>query len=129
MRFFNAIFSYTSTVGWCCLKEKKAINVEVGARIQRSRERAGLTQDALAERVGLEPKSISAIERGVVGASLTTLKGVCEALHISSDALLFGADGESDLRGATAMLSRLTPRQLAIAEDVLAKLLEAFGTK
>ena len=65
----------------------------------------------------------------MVGASLTTLKGVCEALHISSDALLFGADGESDLRGATAMLSRLTPRQLAIAEDVLAKLLEAFGTK
>ena len=56
------------------MKEKKAINVEVGARIQRSRERAGLTQDALAERVGLEPKSISAIERGVVGASLTTLK-------------------------------------------------------
>ena len=77
------------------MKEKKAINVEVGARIQRSRERAGLTQDALAERVGLEPKSISAIERGVVGASLTTLKGVCEALHISSDALLFGADGEN----------------------------------
>ena len=129
MRFVNAIFSYTSIMEWCCLKEKKAINVEVGARIQRSRERAGLTQDALAERVGLEPKSISAIERGVVGISLETLKNICQTLNLSSDALLFGVDGENDPRALTAMLERLTPRQFAIAEDMLSKLLEAFETK
>ena len=111
------------------MKEKKAINVEIGARIQRSRECAGLTQDALAERVGLEPKSLSAIERGVVGASLSTLKAICVSLHVSSDALLFGTGGENDPRALTAMLSRLTPRQFAIAEDMLTKLLEAFGTK
>ena len=111
------------------MKEKKAINVEVGARIQRSRERAGLTQDALAERVGLEPKSLSAIERGVVGASLSTLKAICVSLHVSSDTLLFGTGGENDPRALTAMLSRLTPRQFAIAEDMLKKLLEAFETK
>ena len=79
--------------------------------------------------MGLEPKSISAIERGVVGISLETLKNICQTLNLSSDALLFGVDGENDPRALTAMLERLTPRQFAIAEDMLSKLLEAFETK
>ena len=40
-----------------------------------------------------------------------------------------GRTGENDPRALTAMLSRLTPRQFAIAEDMLKKLLEAFETK
>ena len=100
-----------------------------GEKLQSLRQRAGMSQDALAERVGLEPKSLSAIERGVVGASLSTLKAICVSLHVSSDALLFGTGGENDPRALTAMLSRLTLRQFAIAEDMLKKLLEAFETK
>ena len=112
-------------MGWCCL-ERRTLNIEAGARIQRSRERAGLTQDALAGRVGLEPKSVSAIGRGVVGVSLETLKNICQALHLSSDVLLFGTGGGNDARGVAQMLGRLTPGQFAIVESVLVKLLEAF---
>ena len=112
-------------MGWCCL-ERRTLNIEAGARIQRSRECAGLTQDALAGRVGLEPKSVSAIGRGVVGVSLETLKNICQALHLSSDVLLFGTGGGNDARGVAQMLGRLTPGQFAIVESVLVKLLEAF---
>ena len=107
------------------MHEKKAVNVEIGMRIQRARERAGLTQDALAERVGLEPKSVSAIERGVVGISVPALRRVCEVLRVSADALLFGA--ESDARDMAAQLERLTPRQLEIARRMFEGLLEAFS--
>src|SRR5256885_12557041 len=35
-----------------------------GTRLRRLRERAGLTQEALAERAGISAKAVSALERG-----------------------------------------------------------------
>ena len=52
---------------------KKEINILVGINIKREREKAGLTQDQFSEMLGIGSKSLSAVERGVVGISLTTL--------------------------------------------------------
>ncbi|MBQ3497399.1 MAG: helix-turn-helix transcriptional regulator [Oscillospiraceae bacterium] len=109
------------------MKDKKPINVEVGQRIKQNREAAGLTQEAFAEMVGLGVKHISAIERGVVGVSLNTVRTICRVLSISSDSLLLDEVNKNDISTLSARLERLSPRQYKIAEDVLNKLIEAFA--
>ncbi len=111
------------------MQEKKAINIEIGARIKAEREKAGLTQERFSELIGLGPKSVSAFERGTVGISFATLKKICQVLSISSDSILFGQESKSgnDLAELTARLERLTPRQYKVTEEILFKLLEVFS--
>lgn len=109
------------------MNEKKEINVLVGSNIKRERERAGYTQERFSELLGIGPKSLSAIERGAVGVSLTQLVRICKALSVSANTLLFENDPKNDVEDLTRRLERLTPEQLAIARDVLGKLLEAFA--
>lgn len=45
--------------------EKKTINIEVGHRIQLSRERAGYTQEQFAELLDVGVQHISRVERGI----------------------------------------------------------------
>lgn len=69
---------------------KKALNVAVGARIKAARKNARLTQEQLAETIGISAKNLSFIETGRFGVGLETLVKLCVALHVSADTLLFG---------------------------------------
>ena len=60
----------------------------VGQRIRKAREAKGLTQEALANRVGLSPTPISVIERGIKSARLETFVAISNALEVSADSLL-----------------------------------------
>lgn len=77
------------------MREKKEINIQIGERIKAAREQTKMTQECLAERIEVSPQYVSDLERGVVGVSLTTLKKICLVLNVSSDQLLFGANGEA----------------------------------
>ena len=59
-----------------------------GHVIQRTRKERGMTQEQLAEKVGIDPNSISRIERGRLIPALPTLIDICNALEIGSDAVL-----------------------------------------
>lgn len=72
------------------MAERKPLNVSVGARIKAARRGAGLTQEQLAERIGISAKNLSFIETGRFGVGLETLTRICTVLHVSADALLFG---------------------------------------
>ena len=109
------------------MDKRKEINVIVGENLQYEREKAHLTQAKLAELVGIEPQSVSVIERGVAGASLTTLKKICVALSISSDALLFGHLEKNDVQALAAKLEKLPPEQYEIVKEIILKVLEAFA--
>ena len=109
------------------MKEKKEINILVGANIKREREKAGYTQEQFSEMIGIGSKSLSAIERGTVGVSLTLLLQICKVLSISSNALLLEDSPKNDVQSLTERLERLSPRQFDIASDIFQKLLEAFA--
>lgn len=111
------------------MKPKKDINVRIGTNIKRERERAGFTQERFSEVIGIGPKSLSAIERGVVGISLPLLQKVCAVLAISSDALIFGVRPNTNVNELADRLDRLNPAQQRIASAVLSELLEAFALK
>ncbi|MBO4914674.1 MAG: helix-turn-helix transcriptional regulator [Oscillospiraceae bacterium] len=116
------------------MKEKKPINIEVGQRIKERREAAGLTQETLAEMVGLGVKHISAIERGAIGVSLPTLKRVCSVLSVSADDLLFDppdaaaqSEQERTIHQVSKRLSRLPANELKVMKELLDKAFEAMA--
>lgn len=106
---------------------RKDLNILVGANIKREREKAGFTQDQFSELLGIGSKSLSSIERGVVGVSLTTLLKICDALHISANALLYEQAQKNDANSITMQLQRLSPEQFQIASDVITNLIKAFS--
>ena len=106
---------------------RKDLNVLVGANIKREREKAGFTQDQFSELLGIGSKSLSSIERGVVGVSLTTLLKICDVLHISANALLYEQAQKNDADSITLQLQRLSPEQFQIASDVITSLIKAFS--
>src|SRR5947209_8072327 len=57
-----------------------------GDLIRRSRLRAGLTQEGLAERAGISPRSVSDLERDVERAHYAhTLRRLADALSLNED--------------------------------------------
>lgn len=106
---------------------KKALNVLVGANIKREREKAGFTQDRFSELLGIGSKSLSSIERGVVGVSLTTLMKICDILHISANVLLYEQGQENSADSIVWKLKMLDAEQFEIASDVMTGLFKAFS--
>lgn len=74
------------------MRTRKEENIQIGEQVKLAREMAKLTQEELAEHVGVTPQYISDLERGVVGIAIPTLKRMCTALSASSDRILFGSE-------------------------------------
>lgn len=62
--------------------------VNFGKRIQEARLIRNITQDQLAEKCGVTPKHISAIERGTSSGSIPLLLSICNYLQITPNILL-----------------------------------------
>lgn len=69
--------------------------MSIGEIIRLRREKAGLSQDDLAARVGVAKTKISEIENGHSDPRLSTLQRYAKALGVSVSTLLRGlSDGE-----------------------------------
>ena len=65
---------------------------EIGGRIKIQRKSMQISQEVLAELVGVSPHYIYEIERGMKAMSIETLAGISKALCVSTDYILFGSD-------------------------------------
>ena len=106
------------------MRDRKEINVRVGANIQRARERAGLTQDRLSELIGVTPNHVSAIERGVYGVSVETLYKLCLALGVGADFLLFGNVPDREELLLARQIAKVPPKNRERVMRAVAALLE-----
>lgn len=61
---------------------------KLGKRVREYRKAAGLTQQAVAEAIEIEPSNMSHIERGTVKTSLSTLVAIANVLGVTLDAFL-----------------------------------------
>lgn len=109
------------------MDNRKDLNVLVGMNIKREREKAGFTQDQFSELLGIGLKSLSSIERGVVGVSLATLLKICDILHISANVLLYEQTRENDVDSIALQLKLLSAQQFEIASDVVTSLIKGFS--
>ncbi|MDP2383709.1 MAG: helix-turn-helix transcriptional regulator [Nitrospirota bacterium] len=100
----------------------------VGKRIKIVRQRNGLTQDQLAEQVGLSPKYISGIERGVENPTMDILIRLAKVLGVEPyDLFLFGESEESEKalrKGIEKMVREVDREKLQLYFDVMRNILQ-----
>lgn len=77
-----------------------------GKRLKTLRKQAEKTQEQVAEAVGLEPGTISRIERGAKGMSIDSLLMFSEIYGVSTDYILKG-DGDKTVEPSDALLEEL----------------------
>lgn len=65
------------------------ISKHIGKVCQQYRIKNNLTQNQVAELIGLEPRHISQIERGLSKGSIDTLIKLCNAYSITPDIILY----------------------------------------
>ena len=65
-------------------------NTAVGKRMRQIRKTNGLTQEEMAEILGVNPNAVRAYERGDYGISKEVMTKIRQHFHVSIDYLLFG---------------------------------------
>jgi len=83
----------------------------IGRNIREARQKAGLTQECLAELAGVHVQTIGAIERGGFPFAVTTFARVSQFLEISPNRLLEGLDEPDPQR--TARIKKAMARKRA----------------
>lgn len=84
----------------------------MGARVRLLRKQHKLTQAELAEQVGISTSFMGHIERGTRVASMETVVGLSDTLHVSLDALVRGMD-------TTPVASGNTTARMRVLNDVM----------
>lgn len=67
---------------------KSKQNIKYGQKLRKARESIGLTQEKVAEYLGLDPRYISDIERNKTKGSIDTLIKLCNIYNITPNDLL-----------------------------------------
>jgi len=96
--------------------------VELGMKLREARNKAGFTQEQLAEKADIGVMYLGEIERGVKMPSMKIFIKLIEALDISADYILrneLPSGKEYVLDEITEKLASLTPKQRKAAVDIL----------
>ncbi len=91
----------------------------VGERIRVAREAKHLTQQSLAEEVGLSAPHISVIERGVKAPRLDTFVAIANALDVSADELLIDVVDHATQGVATELSSAIAEQPWEYQKRIL----------
>lgn len=98
----------------------------VNFNIKRLRKKAGITQEELAEKIGVTPQAVSNLERNKYMATAETIDKICEVLNATPDVLCrkpISKSSKSDiLLRINSDLEKLSPDQL---KQIL-KIIETF---
>lgn len=94
----------------------------IGQRIRKIRKAHGLSQEELAEKVGISTTHMSHIETGNTKLSLPVFVALADALEVRTDEML--SDGEFSARSASIegiirILDTCTAQQIKVLEDIL----------
>ncbi|MBD5153855.1 MAG: helix-turn-helix transcriptional regulator [Oscillibacter sp.] len=110
------------------MQEKKELNIAVGANIQKVRELNGYTQEQLSEILNITPNHLSAIERGVTGATLEKIVQLCNLFDVSADYLLFGKSHQNDIeKSLVTQLNCIRPEYQLQVKKILSALSELLS--
>lgn len=98
----------------------------MGNNLYNARINAHLTQERVAELVGISTSYYTNIERGNKGMRAITLRRLADVLHISVDSILYENDDvNSHIFNITAALREQPSGFLCLAEDMIHLLIRA----
>ena len=92
---------------------------EMGQRIMVRRKALQLTQEELAERLGVSTQMISNLELGKKAIRPENLARVCEILRVSADFILTGMGARTKVNEVAEKLLQLTDGQLLMVSDMI----------
>lgn len=95
---------------------------EIGQRIRRYRKALNLSQEELAEKVGISTTHMSHIETGNTKLSLPVLVDLSNVLSVQTDAVIFGEKQENKtlLKGELSdIIASCTTQELNILMDLV----------
>ena len=107
---------------------KKKLCIEVGQRIWQYRKDAGMTKEALAERMDITSQYLNDIEQGKKCMSMAYFVRLGQIFHISLDTLAWGVQPEVDQM--VRRLREMSPVDRDLAVHMIlsaAKAVEAMG--
>lgn len=67
--------------------KENSLNKSIGKNIKLARIKAKVTQEELAEEIGISARYVSQLERGLAFGSANTIVSICKALNIDSNFL------------------------------------------
>jgi transcriptional regulator with XRE-family HTH domain len=102
---------------------RKAIGHEIGA----ARQRSGLTQESVAELLGIGPEAVSRMERGVGSVNAERLVVLGEMFGCSSAELLLGAS--DSLHDHAALIAQQLAKLDAADRDLVAEIVETLARR
>ena len=105
---------------------------QVGKALQKYRKNVGMTQEDVAEKIGVSQNFYARIESGASGMSIDTVYELCDAFHITPNDILMPtlqdreSDASSDMDMVRRMLENCTEKQRSAAIDILKAYLRAI---
>lgn len=104
--------------------------MDLGSRIKEHRREAGVSQEALAEKAGISPNTVSRIEGGLMAMSVETFQKLVQALGMDANELICHAGlsegGDRHIRDIFDRISRMEQREREIVVQTVRSLVEAL---
>jgi len=91
----------------------------MGQRIAARRKALRMTQEELAEELGVSTQMISNLELGKKAIRPDNLSRVCQVLELSADFVLTGSNTKSAVDGIAEKLVLLTEEELRMISDMI----------
>lgn len=114
--------------------------MDFGDRLKQARKDAGLTQTALADKVGISRGQITNMERGIVASPQSIIiNAICKALNINRDWLMTGEGPKKPIKpekSSSEILNEIYARAQDLTEqeqlfllDLVKSYKQRFGAK
>lgn len=97
---------------------------KIGTRIRKFRKALGFSQEELAEAVGISLPHMSHIETGNTKLSLPVLVDLAQALHVTTDSLLFDPNEDQKIM-ACSEIQRILEGCTVEQTQILAELMKS----
>ena len=98
---------------------KESFLIDMGLRIAERRKAMQLTQEKLAEKMGVSLQSISSIELGKKGIRPENLANLCLHLETTADYILYGKRSSTQMTDIVKKLSNLPADEYAIVKSLI----------
>ena len=92
---------------------------EMGQRIMVRRKALRMTQEELAEKLGVSTQMISNLELGKKAIRPENLARVCDVLSLSADFVLTGSNTKTAVDAVAEKLIQLTAEELKLVSDMI----------
>lgn len=102
----------------------KSPDHQMGYRLKAAREERNLTQERLAEIVGITPGYLSEIENKKTIPSFTILSSLCRILNLSLDDIIYHTESDT-ARNITRLVSQCNEKQQKVIEAMIEAMLQA----